>query len=37
LGEMTISLEDMTLLLGLPCVGETMGEANLPSHGVRIS
>jgi hypothetical protein len=29
-GEMTITLEDVALLLGLPCVGWATGTANIP-------
>jgi hypothetical protein len=32
---MTISLEDVTLLFGLPCAGEAMEVVDLPSHGVK--
>ena len=29
-GEMTLTLEDVTLLLGLPCAGRAMGAADIP-------
>jgi hypothetical protein len=33
LGEMTMTLEDVTLLFGLPCSGEPMGAVDTPPTG----
>jgi hypothetical protein len=35
--EMTVTLQDMSLLMGLPCEGEPLGPADISPSGVRSS